>query len=64
MMDHAGLPRSHRRRLNIVGIDPNGDVWTFGTTDSFRADAVLQQMKKSYKKIVFLETGDNSQATS
>jgi hypothetical protein len=64
MKDHAGLPPSHRRRLNIVGIDPNGDVWTFATADPFRADAVLQQMKTSYRGVVFLEAGDHPQTGS
>jgi hypothetical protein len=64
MKDHAGLPTSHRRRLNIVGIDLNGDVWTFGTADPFRADAVLQQMKKSYTRVVLVEGGDPSEAGS
>jgi hypothetical protein len=61
MTDQDRLPPSHRRRFNIVGIDINGDVWSFGTSHPFRADSVLQQMKTSYRGVIFLEDGCSHQ---
>ena len=62
MNDYTKLPETHRRMLLITGIDPQGDVWTFSTSDAFRADAVLRQMKKSYRAVLFVEDPKGSHA--
>lgn len=59
-MQRPSLPQSHLRSLNVVGIDVHGDVWSYATDDPFRADAVIQQMKKVYNGVVFIEQPQNS----